>query len=143
MTTQHAALTAARWSEFSLDQQVLMIGNEMNRARKQVAAEDLSRLKNCYERVLRLVDLTIQVNARYALRRELLRWRRVIAELYIAEQARAREHDAQKILVPRARCVGAAPPDEPLVPTAVRQRVFGGPGLRAACSDPSARQTPA
>ncbi len=94
MTAQHAALTAARWSEFSLDQQVLMIGNEMNRGRKQVGVEDPSRLRNCYERVLRLVDLTIQVNPRYALRRELLRWRRVIAELYLAEQATAREHDA-------------------------------------------------
>ena len=37
---------------------------------------------------------TIQVNPRYALRRELLRWRRVVAELYLAEPATAREHDA-------------------------------------------------
>ncbi len=94
MTSQHAKLTAARWSEFSLDQQVLMIGNEMNRGRKQVGAEDPSRLRNCYERVLRLVDLTIQVNHLYTLRRELLRWRDVVAELYIAEEATALEHDA-------------------------------------------------
>ncbi len=94
MTSQHANLTAARWSEFSLDQHVLMIGNEMNRGRKQIGAADLSRLRNCYERVLRLVDLTIQVHTRYALRRELLRWRDVVAELYVAEQATAREHDA-------------------------------------------------
>ncbi len=93
MTTQHATLTAARWSDFSLDQQVLMIGNEMNRGRKQVGSGDPSRLKNCYERVLRLVDLTIQVNPGYTLRRELLRWRDVVAELYIAEEATAREHD--------------------------------------------------
>ena len=94
MTSQHANLTAARWSEFSLDQQVLMIANEMNRGRKQVAAEDPLRLKNCYERVLRLVDLTIEVNYRFALRRELLRWRDVVAELYIAEKATAKGHDA-------------------------------------------------
>ena len=94
MTTQHAALTAARWSRFSLDQQVLMIGNEMNRGRKQVGAADPSRLKNCYERVLRLVDLTIEVHQRFALRRELLRWRDVVAELYIADEPPAREHDA-------------------------------------------------
>ncbi len=71
-----------------------MIGNEMNRGRKQVASENPSRLKNCYERILRLVDLTIQVNHRHALRRELLRWRDVIAELYIAEEVRSHEHDA-------------------------------------------------
>lgn len=94
MTTQHAGLTATRWSEFTLDQQVLMIGNEMNRGRKQIGAEDPAPLKNCYERVLRLVDLTIEVNRRYALRRELLRWRDVIAELYLAERATTRGHDA-------------------------------------------------
>ncbi len=94
MTTQHAKLTAARWSAFTLDQQVLMIGNEMNRGRKQVESEDPSRLKNCYERVLRLVDLTIQVNHRRALRRELLRWRDVVAELYAAKETTAQEHDA-------------------------------------------------
>ena len=94
MTTQHANLTAARWSQFSLDQQVLMIGNEMNRGRKQMESEDPSRLKNCYERVLRLVDLTIEVHRRYALRRELLRWRDVVAELYSADEATAVDHDA-------------------------------------------------
>lgn len=94
MTTQHAGLTAARWSEFSLDQQVLMIGNEMNRGRKQAESGDPSRLRNCYERVLRLVDLTIQVQSRHALRRELLRWRDVVAELYVAEEATVQDHDA-------------------------------------------------
>ena len=92
--TQHASLTAARWAKFSLDQQVLMIGNEMNRGRKQFDVEDVSRLKNCYERVLRLVDLSIQVNDRRTLRRELLRWRDVIAELYIDEAAELPKHDA-------------------------------------------------
>ena len=92
--TQHATLTPDRWSKFSFDQQVLMIGNEMNRGRKQLGAKDASRLKNCYERVLRLVDLTIQVNSRYALRRELLRWRDVVAELYLAEESATQDFDA-------------------------------------------------
>ncbi len=35
-------------------EQMLMIGNEMNRGRKQVGGRDPSRLKNCYERILRL-----------------------------------------------------------------------------------------
>jgi hypothetical protein len=29
---QHASLSPGRWSAFSLDRQILMIGNEMNRA---------------------------------------------------------------------------------------------------------------
>jgi hypothetical protein len=94
MAGQHASLTEERWSAFSLDQQVLMIGNEMNRARKLMAPEDRQRLQYCYERVLRLVDLTIRVHQRPTLWRELLRWRDLIAELYIAAESRPQDHDA-------------------------------------------------
>lgn len=94
MQGQHASLTEERWSAFDLDQQVLMIGNEMNRARKLMAPEDHEHLRHCYERVLRLVDLTIRVHRRPTLWRELLRWRDLIAELYIADEARSEDHDA-------------------------------------------------
>jgi hypothetical protein len=94
MASQHASLTEERWSAFNLDQQVLMIGNEMNRARKLMASEDQERLRNCYERILRLVDLTIRVHRRPTLWRELLRWRDLIAELYIADESRSEEHNA-------------------------------------------------
>jgi hypothetical protein len=62
--TQHASLSPERWSAFSLDQQILMIGNEMNRAAKLMRPESRSLLQQCYERVLRLVDLTVEVNSR-------------------------------------------------------------------------------
>jgi hypothetical protein len=91
--TQHAALSEDRWRKFSLDQQVLMIGNEMNRGRKLITSEDPARLKNCYERALRLVDLTVQVNDSGNLRRELLRWRDLLAQLYIAKRPDGKEHD--------------------------------------------------
>lgn len=94
MTTQHAALTPERWSAFSLDQQLLMIGNEMNRGRKLMAEADRSRLSSCYERILRLTDLTVQVQLRRSLRRELLRWRDLIAQLYVGAQPSPAEHDA-------------------------------------------------
>src|SRR3990170_948961 len=74
---QHASLPPERWAGFSLDQQVLMIGNEMNRAAKLGDARDRGRLRSAYERVFQLVDLTVQVQARRSLRRELLRWREV------------------------------------------------------------------
>ena len=86
--TQHASLSPGRWSAFSLDQQILMIGNEMNRAARLQRPADRASLALAYERVLRLVDLTVEVQARPALRRELLRWRDLIAELYIRP-----EHD--------------------------------------------------
>ncbi len=70
--------------EFTLDQQILMIGNEMNRATKLLVSADVARLRNCYERILTLTDLTIRVHSKPSLRRELLRWRDVIAILYLS-----------------------------------------------------------
>jgi hypothetical protein len=89
---QHSTLTEERWSKFSLDQQVLMIANEMNRARKLMEPHDRDRLRNCYERVLRLVDLTVRVHRRPALWKELLRWRDLIAELYVASASVPEAH---------------------------------------------------
>ncbi len=80
---QHAALSLERWASFNLDQQLLMIGNEMNRACKLMGPADRERLRSTYERVLALTDLTVMVQARRGLRRELLRWRDLVAELYV------------------------------------------------------------
>jgi hypothetical protein len=48
--TQHASLSPERWSAFSLDQQILMIGNEMNRAARLVRPPDRASLALAYER---------------------------------------------------------------------------------------------
>lgn len=79
----HSGLTAERWSSFSLDQQLLMIANEMNRAAKLLGEADAGGLGPAYERVLELTDLTIEVNGHQGLRRELLRWRDLVAGLYV------------------------------------------------------------
>lgn len=92
--TQHSALTPERWSRFDLDRQILMIGNEMNRTSGRLRAADLEGGRLGYERVLRLVDLTIEVNRRRSLRRELLRWRDLAAALYIATEPGLAEHEA-------------------------------------------------
>jgi len=92
--TQHASLSPERWAAFTLDQQILMIGNEMNRAARLLRPEDRSSLDLCYERVLRLVDLTVEVQPRRALRRELLRWRDLVAALYIRPEPNPDEHSA-------------------------------------------------
>lgn len=83
MATQHSSLSNEKWSQFTLDQQILMIGNEMNRARKHLESADTDGLRNCYERILNLTDLTIGANSKRTLIRELLRWRDLIANLYI------------------------------------------------------------
>jgi hypothetical protein len=83
MPVQHAGLTPERWAEFSLDQQLLMIGNELHRASKVLAQGGGERLRACYERALALTDLTVEVQSRTGLRRELLRWRDLLAELFL------------------------------------------------------------
>ena len=90
--TQHAGLTPERWSAFQLDQQILMISNEMHRAQSLLEPEDRDRLRGAYERVLRLVDLTVEVQCRASLRKELLRFREVVAELYLREAVEREEH---------------------------------------------------
>jgi hypothetical protein len=92
--TQHANLSPERWSSFNLDQQILMIGNEMNRGKRSLELGDVLELRRSYERVLRLVDLTVEVQKRPTLRRELLRWRDLIAELYIHPEPDPAEHRA-------------------------------------------------
>lgn len=100
MANQHATVTQERWSQFSLDQQILMIGNEMNRAKKFLESADGDHLRNCYERILNLTDLTIRVNSKPTLRRELLRWRDLIGQLFIsAEPDTAGHYEAFKTLL--------------------------------------------
>jgi hypothetical protein len=85
--TQHASLTLERWSTFTRDQQVLMIANEMNRAGKLFGPEDRDRLRNAYERVLRLADLTTEAQVSRSIRRELRRWRELAAGVYLEPDA--------------------------------------------------------
>lgn len=80
--TQHSSLTAERWRAFDCERQLLMIANEMNRVRSSLKPEYERSRRLGYERVLALTDLTIEVTERTGLRRELLRWRDLVAELF-------------------------------------------------------------
>jgi hypothetical protein len=75
--TQHASLTPERWARFDLDQQILMIANEMNRASSLLS-----------------LDLTVATRSRRGWRRELLRWRDLVAALYIAPGPEPAAHAA-------------------------------------------------
>ena len=83
---QHAGLSLDRWAAFSFDQQILMIGNEMNRASSFSADRGAwDHARRGYERVLQLVDLTVTALTPTR-RRELLRWRELVAALYIGSE---------------------------------------------------------
>lgn len=92
--SQHAGLSVERWGAFPIHQRILMIGNEMNRGRRLVRPEDALAVKRTYERVLALVDLTVRSDSSPGLRRELLRWRDLVAARYLAGPLDLAAHDA-------------------------------------------------
>lgn len=81
--THYDSLPPERWARFDLGQQILQIGVEMQRGLKFLGPEGSLYLRSCYERAMELVDLTVQIQPSPGLRRELLRWRGVVAELYL------------------------------------------------------------
>lgn len=90
--TQHANLSRERWQRFDRSQQVLMIANEMQRTARRMAPGDADARRLGYERVLNLTDLTIAVTDHRSFRRELGRWRDVLAGLYLDASARPEWH---------------------------------------------------
>lgn len=91
-TAQHASLSEERWGEFSYDQQILMIANEMHRAARLIELGAWDRVHSGIERVLRLTDLTVACVESPTRRRELLRWRDLAAALYVVQQPTAEAH---------------------------------------------------
>lgn len=75
----HKNLTPEKWSEFGTTKQILMIGNEINRA---INLKDEKDIKDCLERAFELTDLTIECQ-KGNLRKELLRWREALGEAYL------------------------------------------------------------
>lgn len=90
--TQYSSLPSERWARFDLGQQILQIAVEMQRALKYLRAERSLQLRSCYERAMGLVDLTVQVQENAGLRRELLRWREMVAGLYLRREPDPRAH---------------------------------------------------
>lgn len=89
----HSSLTSERWARFTFPQQILQIAAEMHRARHSFASHDKAYLRDCYERALRLLDLTVGAPMRSPMRRELLRWRYFVAGLYANGELDAAAHD--------------------------------------------------
>lgn len=81
-----AGPSAERWAEFSVPQQIIMIANDLNRASKWMAPGDLEQRRGSYARALVLTDLTAAGTSRLGFRKELLRWRELLAGLYLAEE---------------------------------------------------------
>lgn len=97
---QHAGLSLERWAEFDFPRQILMISSELHRAGTLDGATDRDRRRAALERVLALTDLTIGVQERPARRRELLRWRDLVAAAYLDEATGAtRQRELMRCLL--------------------------------------------
>ena len=57
----HKTLTKEKWSRFPFYKQIIMIANEINRAKNWIIKGDIDEVKNCYEKALELIDLTVAV----------------------------------------------------------------------------------
>ncbi|GAG41810.1 unnamed protein product [marine sediment metagenome] len=63
-----------------------MIANELNRAKNWIKKNDLEEVKNCYERALELLDLTVEITKDKNRLKEYLRLREMMGKLYLEKK---------------------------------------------------------
>jgi len=78
----HKNLDKERWNAFDRGKQILMIANELNRAKNWLTKEDIDEAMNAYERAFELLDLTISVTLDEHRLKELLRFREILGFYY-------------------------------------------------------------
>lgn len=78
----HKNLPKEKWFKYSRGQQILMIGNELNRANNLLKNNMIPEVLNCYERAMELTDLTTADLKWKGHLKELRRFREVLGELY-------------------------------------------------------------
>lgn len=79
----HTGLSSDKWRSFSVDKQILMIANELNRAKHWVEKKDFDKVHSCYERAFELIDLSVGVAENYSFLKEMLRLRERLGMAYI------------------------------------------------------------
>lgn len=82
----HKTLTKEKWQGYPFYKQLLMIANELNRAKNMISSGDVSETDKCYERAFELIDITASLLPRKNILKELLRLREVMAELYATKK---------------------------------------------------------
>jgi len=83
MSRWHPTLTVERWAGFPFESRLVMVQNELSRARSSQAAGYYGGTRLALERALELLDLTVETCIREPGLRELLRWRERIAKAYL------------------------------------------------------------
>jgi hypothetical protein len=90
----HKNLTSERWAKFNTSQQILMIANELNRAKNSLLRRDEEEVRECYERAMELLDLTISISLKRSKRKELLRFREVLGFEYLSKEKKVSRIEA-------------------------------------------------
>lgn len=83
MSKLHKDLTQERWSKFSKKNQILNIAAELLRAANWLKKDNFENARHCYERAFELVDLTLEDGKWQGRRKELARFREILAYLYL------------------------------------------------------------
>jgi len=88
----HKTLTEKKWEGFPFYKQILMIANELNRAKNWIEKKDSRELILCYERAFELLYLTIEVLKDKRKLKELLRFKEMLAMLYVKKFLNLKEN---------------------------------------------------
>lgn len=79
----HKNLDPGKWNKYSVDKQIFMVANELNRLLNGIKSrQSLELLRSCMERIFELIDLTVN-SQKGSLKKELLRWREVFGAFYL------------------------------------------------------------
>ena len=87
----HKHLTHERWIRFPIHQQILMIGSEFARAKSLLGKSVFSPVKGCFERAFELLDLCANDPQWSGKRKERLRFREILGELYLSPEPDLRQ----------------------------------------------------
>lgn len=82
----HKKLTIEKWSKYSAGRQILMIANELNRAKNRIKQGNAKEVNLCYERAMELTDLTSSDPKWKSGLKELRRFRETLGWIYISEK---------------------------------------------------------
>ena len=83
MTIWHKSMDPAKWGRYPVERQILMIGSEFARAKNLLHAGLPVEVQQCYERAFELLDLCTTDPKWTPRRKELLRFREMLGELYL------------------------------------------------------------
>ncbi len=77
----HKSMTVEKWALYGTTRQILMIANELNRARRACEKNQTELKTDALMRAIELIDLSVSTSARRSFRREMLRFGEVVRGL--------------------------------------------------------------